>query len=51
MTQAGILTVLGTCLLFFVMGHSTIWGSMIPYYFSYYKPDNPGLSAKDLALL
>jgi hypothetical protein len=24
---------------------------MIPYYFSYYKPDNPGLSAKDLALL
>ena len=39
------LTVIGTIFIFSTIGYGQIWGSLLPYYTSYFRTDNPELSA------
>jgi hypothetical protein len=50
--SAGVLTVLGTCLMFFTIGFNAIWGSMLTYYLSYFRITSlPDLTASSLNIM
>jgi len=50
--SAGVLTVLGTCLMFFTIGFNAIWGSLLTYYLSYFRRTSlPDLTASSLNIM